>query len=219
MKKVKVTYNNEDYYVIDNSDDTKDYVTLLKKEPLTYDELITYKGDLSSDYFKLSNGYGYANYYYNSDDCYPLGLNEHNIPDVSTGCSTNYNTSYVKTVIDNWSNNKINSEHLVTVNGYKARLLNVDELLDKLGYDKDYIYTDDVYRLTDSAPSWLYDGHYEYWTMSSVHDSNKVLYYISSDGMIFGFNTSEGCGKSCVYSKNVIRPVINIKKCAIDGTC
>ena len=38
-----VTYNGEEYYVIENSDTTQSTVTLLKKEPLTAKEISTYK--------------------------------------------------------------------------------------------------------------------------------------------------------------------------------
>ena len=194
-----ITYNNDDYYVISSGND---YVSLLKKKPLTYDEVNTYNNGYD---IKNSNNIGLMRYYV-SDNC---KINSDN--SIAVGdCSTNYNISNIKNVVDNWANAKI-GDNLVSVNGYKSRLLTKNDLLGKFGYS--YILDVSSYELspTSNTPRWVYNNYYSYYTMSGYEDSNEFIYYVSNNG-----DSPIGTIYNDYYA---IRPVINIKKCAFTGTC
>lgn len=89
----EVFYKNTSYYVMYEGND---YVTVIKTEPLTYNEISSYNENVIDQ-----NGYGYINY----------GTNI-------------YNTSLVKTVLDRWIEDNIDLDDLKEVNGYKYRLFN-----------------------------------------------------------------------------------------------
>ena len=99
----KVTVNNEDYYVIANSDVGRDYVVALKSEPLTVAEVSTYGNDISI-YVSDQNGYGGIKY-----------------------GSTIYDNSDAKTIIENWTSDIFQSNELKEVDGYSARLITKEE--------------------------------------------------------------------------------------------
>lgn len=109
----EIEYNGDNYYVIDNSNGNKKYVTLLKKNPLSISEIENVSTNdegkiVYYDYIKMGN----KNFleHWNRYEYY-LQLN------------LSYNDSIVKRIVDNWVNNEINSDDLVEVNGYKARIL------------------------------------------------------------------------------------------------
>ena len=59
-----VSYNNEDYYIIKDSDTTEDSVTLLKAEPLSADEIYTYsKGSGAETKTDGNGGMGYCQWF------------------------------------------------------------------------------------------------------------------------------------------------------------
>ena len=115
----KVTVNNISYYIIGSGDN---YVTLLKETPLTTAEVNQYGAshinmyeDPEYEEYQTAvdyNGYG-SIYYLSSSTC--------NSNDQS-GCSTNYNTSDVAYVVNNWVEATINSSDLVEIGGYSARI-------------------------------------------------------------------------------------------------
>ena len=180
-----VEYNNAEYYVLKDSSTNDDYVTLLKKDPLTAEEVNQY----SSSYVSQDGEYPY----YESDTC-----NDNK----QTGCSTNYNTSDVKKIIDGWSSKY--SDDLVNISGYKARLLNRNEVSQNFLYDLSSGY----YNSTSSTPKWFYKN-YTYWTMNIRGDFEAIS--IQS-----GSNTGN---YYLVSSKFHIRPVINLSKNKIEYGC
>ena len=186
-----VTYNGEKYYVIRTSSSKTSYVTLLKAEYLTVDELYQFgKEDIA---VKNGNTPFYTNTSCNSDSN-------------KNGCIINYNNSDIKTIVDNWSGSFVSD--LVEVDGYKARLVTTEELHDYLGYDNNQVQTDESLRKTDDVPEWVYK--YSCWTMSP---------YIDSLSQVFSINGSGSAEKRNVYSQACVRPVINLDKCALDGGC
>ena len=101
----EVTYNNVNYYVIENSDITKSTVTLLKAEPLTVDEVNQFGGvgtsnnhvnmyvtsNTSESYYQTaynSNGYG-GMAYYSSETCGNVNDDDFLV----TGCIRLYESS------------------------------------------------------------------------------------------------------------------------------
>ena len=184
-----VTYDNQEYYVMDNSQGNKSYIKLLKKEPLTVNEINAYNTSYTS-----TNGE------------YPYLENSTCTSGNTTNCSTNYDNSNIKTIIDNWSNSYNND--LISINGYKARLVNNNDIMDYFAYESYYASPNNGYRASSDTPSWAYINGKPYWSMKTSEDSNIQVYGVS--------NT---LSSEDVYNKLYIRPVINLKKCAITNTC
>ena len=95
-------------------------------------------------------------------------------------------------------------------NSYKARNLVSGELITAFNYEYDHYMPQiayPVYKSSNNTPNWAYIEGKPYWSI--YNDGQGQLQEIVSN------NTS--CDN--VYNKNYIRPVINLKKCSIDGTC
>ena len=139
-----VSYNGVTYYVIEDSDITKDTVKLLKENPLTKTEMdnLNLSGITISE---SSNGYGRVQY----------------------GSSTDYSTSTVKQVVDAWKNSAVASGDTAT-----ARLISHDDLVSNLGYMNKNSTTGASSNGT--TPSWVYSSSWYYWTMSQCGDSSDV---------------------------------------------
>ena len=140
----KITLNNEDYWVIENSGADKDYVVALKDLPLT----------------RMFKPY-------------------------------DYDTSDVKTYIDNWTDTNFVNDELKEVDGYKSRLITKSE-----------------YENILTIHNWR--AGYEYWTMTGYYEVGNVSYAIKADGSI-GFQDYSYAGRN-----TYIRPVINVYKSALE---
>lgn len=217
-------HGNEKYNIIWVGED---YVTLLKQEPLTVDEINLYGGVGTENNHinihaapRLREAYdiGDINHsgamsYYTSETCgYPANRL------VTTGCTASYNSSDVKYVVDNWASDKFEKSELVTdSNGYKARLITADELK-TIGWPScstEFLYCE----LESITPYWIYNDRYLYWTMSPHHKDpwNKVWVVLDNgnitwDSIISYITTNYSLGKA-----KVVRPVINLKKSVLEG--
>lgn len=180
----------DDYYAIEDSDKSKNYVTLLKADPLTVEEVNKYGEGHINNYAQFSintayniNGYGGVAYY-TSENC----------KRVFSACYYDYEHSDVKYVVDNWSSNVIEDKNLVSIDNYKARLVTFDE-----------------YSNLENLLPILFSSGYRYWTMTQT---NREIYFIGSDWSApwrkYGSST-------VTYPELTIRPVINIKKSALKG--
>ena len=218
-----VTYNEMDFYVIANSDDTQDSVTLLKAEPLTVDEVKTYGKDHINKYTFSSvgtvydsNGYG-SMAYYSSSTCGFLtaGLDS---SERATGCNTNYKSSDIKYVVDAWGNDTLKLSDLKTDDlGYKVRLITYDELYNNLGYSKATWWYSWYVADPEYTPNWVYSDKYEYWTMSTSNDSTDSVWIIYKNG---GWEDIYVFGRRRTTVENffgAVRPVINLYKSAINN--
>ena len=211
----EVTYNGINFYVIENSDENSDSVTLLKEEPLTVAEVNKYGGvgtennhvnmyvtsDTNSSYYQKADDYnGYGDMaYYSSSTC---GYNGSKW--ISDGCTTDYAKSEVKYVVDAWALDKLKANDLKEdKTGYSARILSHDELTSNLGYEKN----DSTVPPSSNGetPSWVYK--YWYWTMSQYGDSTSRVCIVDSNGDVHGDDV--------YYYGRTVRPVITIKKSAI----
>ena len=153
-----VTYNNVQYRVIEDSSTSDENVTLLKAEPLSYEEVQTYSNGTGAQTYN-NNGYG--------------GMQYHSESSV-------YSTSYVKTTVDAWKTAKA---PMAT----EARLITLDELTDNLGYEQGMINpSTQGYVPTSTTPSWVYNSNYYYWTMIQYQDSASSVCYVSYDGSLDG---------------------------------
>ena len=185
----EVTYKNELYYVIKNSSDEDKYVRLLKALPLTQDIINLY----NSNYTSTNGEYPYLE----NDNC-----NNNN----KLSCNTNYYESSIKEIIDDWASQY--DSDLVKVGGYKSRLLFESEIIDDFKYESYYDSPNTNYRASDDTPEWVYISGKPYWTMSQFGDSNLQVYGVGSV-----------LSQENIYNKLYVRPVINLKKCAITNTC
>ena len=202
----QVTYNGMDFYVIANSDETSESVTLLKAEPLTVDEVNKYGvGHINkytySNQGTASDGNGYGGMaYYSSSTC---GYNGSIW--VEDGCTTDYEQSDVKYAVDTWMADKFDTNDLTEdILGYKTRLLTVEELTTNLGYMYVERETSSGYDKSSDTPIWVYNSNYRYWTMNQYKDSVSSVWLVSYDGDAYNGN---------VYFQNeVIRPVVTLLK-------
>ena len=203
-----VKYNGIKFYVIEDSLEDQDYVTLLKAFPLSVDEVNKYGVDSSgvshinrytyqNGEVKNNNGYGGVAYY-SSEACGKNG---------SSGCTTDYNKSEIKYIVDDWANynidkNDLKEDHL----GYKTRLITIEELTNNFGYFKEqgpsYVY----YKSDENTPFWVYSENYKYWTMSVYEDSKTEVWSVKTNGELFFNSVAPG------FEHDVVRPVINLKK-------
>ena len=206
----EVTYNGMNFYVIADSDENSDSVTMLKAEPLSVDEVNTYGAGHVNRYTYSSvgtahnnNGYG-GMAYYSSETCGNPTAGSSTIE--TTGCTTDYAQSEVKYVVDAWAADKFQASDLKDdETGYSVRLLTFDELVDNLGYtiiDGDTWYSPSA----ENTPNWVYNSNYYYWTMSQYEDSTSRLWRVYGSGHVY---TGD------VYGNDVVRPVVTLLKSAL----
>lgn len=221
----QITYAGSNWYVIKDSNKDEDYVTLLKDYPLTVEEveenaidssginhLNQHTPDVTPGKAYVAGGYGGVQYY-SSSTC---GVNE-NRSVMSTNCKTDYQSSEIKYIVDNWTNNNINSNdlkalplHSADTLSYTSRLITYDEL-SALGCTQS--------NCGDKSKSWLYDGEhtvqeYSYWTMTPIEDKSNLVYVLNkaynsnilSSGPYSGHN---------LHETYLVRPVINLLKTSI----
>ena len=213
----EITYKGINFYVISPSDTKQDYVTLLKAEPLTVEEVNTYGvghlnmyniSDTSASYYQKAynrNGYGGMAYYTSTTCGYPTAGSSSGY--TTTGCTTDYDESEIKKVVEAWKDAKLTENELKEVNEYKARLLKYEDLYNNLDYEAYDNGSTILRRPSESTPSWVYNSNYYYWTMSAKEDSASIVWSVGNDGGLnSGYvNNSDG----------VVRPVINLLKSAI----
>ena len=209
----EVTYNNVDYRVIKNSSASESTVTLLKATPLTTDEVNTYGGvgtannhvnmyvtsDTSSSYYQTAynnNGYGGMRYY-SSSTCGYNGSSR-----VASGCTTDYEQSEVKYVVDAWKTAKAPA-------ATEARLITTDDVSENLGYEWFDNGSVALWQKTENTPSWVYNSNYYYWTMSQYNDTASYVWRVGNDGVLGGISVND-------YG-SVVRPVITISKSALSS--
>lgn len=193
-----IQYDNEEYYIIEDSREDSNYVTAIKKDPLLLSDINRYKGKSDIDIKVLSNNVGSISFY----------VNENCNKEEYSDCSSSYNNSIIKKILKNWSNEKFDDNDLVKVNGYKIRLLTTKELFNNLGYDKTNQITSYQYSKTEDVYDWLYDSNYSYWTMTSKGDSDFEVYTVTNDGNLIGES-------SYIWNYGAIKPVVNLHKDAI----
>ena len=227
-----VKYNNMNFYVLTASNTEDNYVTLLKAEPLTYDEIYPYfeNTDMASKIFKyqdnsesnsdeyLRMGYFYVGGHYNGygqtgamngNTC---GYTDYFNYLFTGGCKNDFKESDIKVVLDKWAENRINSNDLVS-NSYKysVRLITKYEYLSNCDVEDSINDSGKEYEKVTPQYEWLriindhYQGeYYEYWTMTPLGDSPKKVYYITSYGDLNGIES--------YWQYALVRPVITIKK-------
>ena len=132
-------------------------------------------------------------------------------------CTTDYEQSDVKYVVDNWATSEFELNILK-----EARLITFDELINYLNFESHQECTGSCstkYSKSEYTPSWVY-GDYWYWTMSQSYDNTSQVWIVGYEGDLHSFDTlhvgSYGGKDSYDSATGVIRPVITIKKRAIN---
>ena len=225
-----ITFNNANWRVIKESGENEDYVTLMKETMLIHNELgnyaITYVCPETlpySGYDYCSTGgeikeYDTMEYYWNTT-CHNRNVHGYTNSDTS-GC-TNHNDyagSKIKEFLEGTYINTLGADKLKEVDGYKIRLITLEELELNLGYEKQ-VGTDLYSYSSTNTPAWVKNGFgkgsnshsnvFGYWTMSGVADSSSGVWVVG-DVYIYGYYPD-------IYYTNIgVRPVINLLKSAIE---
>ena len=187
-----VQFAGSNWKVIKASTAEEDYVTLMKETVLTNSELGSYAYNSTSDTME----------YTWTDNCHN---NNHGYSSSSYSCNnTNgYATSKVKEMLETRYLPTIGESNLKEVDGYKIRLITVDELTSNLGCTSSSC---------SSSPyaSWVHQNFgdqsknvYAYWTMTPYPDGSSRLWYVNLYGPV---------GSDYVYNNRGVRPVINLLK-------
>ena len=190
----KVRFAGSDWYVIEDSDASQDYVVALKENVLTNAELGEYAIGSTN---KMS--------YYWSSTCHSANIYGYTEEDTS-GCAghNSYAESKVKEYLEGVYLPLIDSNNtkLKEVNSYKIRLITKDEMIDHLGCTSSDC-TSSEYQ------AWLrFSGTgINYWTMTPYR--TEYVWLLMSNGLFGWFYYISN-------SENSIRPVINLYKNAID---
>ncbi len=118
---------------------------------------------------------------------------------VTSGCISDYRESDVKHIVDAWASNELNLEYLVSdSDGYKVRLLTHSDL-ENLGYEKN----DFGQYIGSGIYNWVNIAYY--W--SKISSGNGRVYYFLGHNNLYSLE---------VVAKAGVRPVINLKKSAIE---
>ncbi len=201
----EVTYNDIDFYVIKDSSENEDYVILLKAEPLTVDEVNTYGGVGTDNNHVNMLGSDNNSYYQNAYNVNGYGgMSYHDQGSVG---KSNYENSAVKHVVDTWADSNFKNQDIIS-----KRLLNYDDIINGIGYDENNIIYGWYISVTDKIPTWFYNEKYWYWTMVPNENYDYELWVVTNEGHI---NTSSAVGNFNI----VVRPVVELYKCAIDNSC
>ena len=196
-----VEFAGSNWKVIKNSTAEEDYVTLMKETILTNSELGEYA---------LGTGYETMSYYWD-DNCHPTAYG-YSRDSWSCDNTNSYATSKVKEVLETRYLPTIGETNLKEVDGYKIRLITVDELTSNLGCASN----GSSYTCTSSQyATWVYQNFgngqndvYGYWTMTPNSDDSSSVWRVNSSGKVSSNIVREDL--------NGVRPVINLLKSAIE---
>ena len=143
-------YNNENYIVIKNSDNSKKHVMAIKEYALTAEEVNLYSPN-----------------YISEDGRYPFCL------DGSENCDSNYDNSDVKKIVDGWSSSF--ADDLIEIDTFKVGLLESNFFAEFLGGRpalREMIYKDQAY--------WTSSGNYSFDSSVIEHYNPHNLFYITN---------------------------------------
>lgn len=213
----KVTFAGSDWYVIAPSGYTQDYVTLLKEKALTKDEMPNY--NVKRTWYGTLTSYDSMGYYWSStcnsvskgfsSDYTQYGLDKYTNNNQS-GCAghNSYQESKIKEFLEGTYINTLDASKLKEIDGYKIRLITVNELQTNLGYNN--------HAKTSKTPEWVYNdfgdtrnGTYTYWTMDADTSRNYHIW------IVYGLGDGQITWREVYRTEEQVRPVINLLKSAI----
>ena len=209
-----ISFKGIEFYVLRDSFKDDDSVTLVKKDPLSYDDLYKY----IEGYNGKSND-EYVSKVVNSGDSNPSAI-INKMGDTSYGgirfcnynsdeeCSNNYDSSPIKYIVDKWSEDIFGTDYLdKDVYGYTSRILNKDDLLDFLHYENGKtLVISSEYSILQYAEDTIDLGLYGCWTMSPVEDSSTdVFSQVFQSSVSLNFHSGSN-------SYATVCPVVTVKK-------
>lgn len=216
-----LNYNGIDYYVLYDSDESSNVLTLLKAEPLTVSEVEKYGVGHINNYSMYSQheiyDYNDTKYgrivYYSSEQC---GLV--NGENILSDCKYDYESSEIKYVVDAWAKDNLEEKDLWKDNlGYSYRLITKEEILEYMNYSLYNEYDYSYVPIEGKTPSWIYNDKYFYFTMTDINRINIYgsqiigVYFIGDDGKLLR-------GSSSPYvTPMAVRPVILLRKKALES--
>ena len=200
----KISFSGVNWYVIANSGRTSDYVTLMRENVLTHEELGEYGATWTCNSWDKANSWHGCNYkvntvewdtmgYYWDDTCHNERVYGYTQA-VTTGCSghIDYNSSKINDFLTGTYINSLDPNKLKYVDGYNIRLPMVNEIENVLEREKEWLYI-----LNESK------GVYGYWTMTPTQGSTIQMRIVSSNSL----------SNLNIYLAHVgVRPVINVYK-------
>ncbi len=212
----EIIVNNEHYYVISDKGFDDNYLVAIKENPLTVEEVNIYGKSgtednhvnrftensigeafeikyLNSNNELVSTGIG-GLAYYSSEECgYVNGKYKYN-------CKSSYDDSDIKYVVDNWADDKFKNNELEMIKGYKARIISYNE------------YYDAKKSRSDVNDDWLGGPHTQHW----IYDPDNNEY----NGWYIAWQQfhSYPAGRTKFIIDVCLRPVINVKKSAIESS-
>ena len=218
----KITYNGIEFYVLSDSLEDSNVLTLLKSAPLTKEEINLYGNGYINKYTNISQNEvyledGYANVaYYSSDTCKFVDGT-----DIKTGCVYDYESSDIKHIVDGWGSDKLTLKDLWKDElGYNYRLITKEEIIDNMAY-KLYIEQSFIYSpITNKCPEWFYNNVYWTWTMTSINKNSPYGYAIKGVYNIGAYDEDKHypgqLGPQSPYALATVRPVVLLKKSALN---
>ena len=215
-----VRYKNIAFYVLFDSDSSKDSVQLLKMVPLTNDEINRYtdnKAYFTKQYdgtlsFEKSQGDFYGNMaYYYGDNC--VSYNGNTREENYSGCRNDYELSNVKKVIDTWVNENFHLADIVEDDfGYKARLLKFNEYSNLASIEDNTIIDPPTWLVNDSSPTWVMEQRENCISQGSFGGPYTLLFCY--EGV---YNISYKYINSVApFQTATVRPTITLKKSSIN---
>lgn len=217
-----INYNGIDFYVLYDSLEDSNILTLLKTTPLTKEEIELYGSGHINKYTNISQNKayiedGFANVaYYSSDTCKFDGQT-----DIITGCKYDYESSDIKHIVDGWGSDKLTLKDLWKDDlGYNYRLITKEEIIDNMSYklytEQSFIYSP----ITNKCPDWFYNNVYWTWTMTSINKNSPYGYAIKGVYNIGAYDEDKyylgQLGPQKPYVLATIRPVVLLKKSALN---
>ena len=199
-----IEFVGSNWRVIKNSTMDEDYVTLMKETVLTNSQLGSYEYNETYDTMEFTwrdnchqNNHGYSSNDYSNCD------------------NTNiYDDSKVKEMMDTRYLPMLGENNLKEVDGYKIRLITLNELQENLGISK---ATSTTWYTIDKSktPGWVYEPlvNYQnnvsgYWTMTPNPTTSFYVFKV--------YSTSVAFNEYATTSEAAVRPVINLLKSSIE---
>ena len=199
-----IEFVGSNWRVIKNSTMDEDYVTLMKETVLTNSQLGSYAYNETYDTMEFTwrdnchqNNRGYSSNDYSNCD------------------NTNiYDDSKVKEMLDTRYLPMLGENNLKEVDGYKIRLITLNELQENLGISK---ATSTTWYTIDKSktPGWVYEPlvNYQnnvsgYWTMTPNPTTSFYVFKV--------YSTSVAFNEYATTSEAAVRPVINLLKSSIE---
>ena len=216
IKVIKNNVNGQYEYKVQARDvggyciELTDINALTKDSVVKCDNSVTYETYSIGDEITFAGSNWYVIKNSSSDEDY-VTLMSASVRTISSfGDSSSYDSSAVKNILEGYANSTLGSDNLREINGYKIRLITMDELQQNLGYSTSM--TASWYEYSqENTPLWVYSysaSNMGYWTMTVDPENTDAMLCVVSNGRLEYCSINSG--------PREIRPVINLLKSSIN---